>query len=80
MIFDQSQGLYLTLACHWVPFPVPGCLVGPQWKRMSLILVGLDVPAWGGTQVRKFLTHLAKKSNPGVIRLCHLLTPERHFN
>jgi hypothetical protein len=34
------------------PSPYLDYLVGPQWERMCLFLLGLDVLGWGGTQGR----------------------------
>lgn len=31
------------------PLPSTWPVDGPQWKRMCLILLGLEVPGWGGT-------------------------------
>jgi hypothetical protein len=39
-----------SVPCCWIPFPYLNCLVGLQWERMCLVLLGLDVPGWGGTQ------------------------------
>jgi hypothetical protein len=32
------------VACNWIPFPYLDYLVGPQWERRRLVLLGLDVP------------------------------------
>jgi hypothetical protein len=40
----------ISVLSHWIPFPHMDCLVGPQWKKMCLVLLGLDVPGWGGIQ------------------------------
>ena len=39
-----------SVECHWILFPKLDGLVGPQCERMCLLLMGLDVPEWGGTQ------------------------------
>ena len=44
----------ILLSAHGIPFPKVDCLVGPQWERMCLVLVGIDVPVWGGTQGEGF--------------------------
>jgi hypothetical protein len=41
------------------------CLVGPQWESMCRVLLGLDVPEWGGTQGS---TPLSKKKGRGQRR------------
>jgi hypothetical protein len=41
------------VACHWIPFAYLDCLVGTQWEKMYLVLLGLDVPGCGGTQGRE---------------------------
>lgn len=40
-----------SVACHWILFSLLDCLVGPQWERICLVLLGLDVPQLDGTQV-----------------------------
>lgn len=40
----------ILLPAHGIPIPELDCLVGPQWERMCLVLVGIDVPGWGGTR------------------------------
>ena len=40
-----------SVAAYWIPFPYMDCLVGPQWERMYLVLLGLDIPKWGDTKV-----------------------------
>lgn len=35
------------------PLPLPGCLVGPQWDRVCLILLRLDVPGLGASLRRR---------------------------
>jgi hypothetical protein len=36
--------------CCWIPFLYLDCLIEPQWDRRCLVLLGLDVPGWDGTQ------------------------------
>lgn len=38
-----------SLPCHWIPFSYLDCLARPQLERMCLVLLGLNVPEWGGT-------------------------------
>ena len=46
-----SGAVSVSVLFHWIPFSYLDCLVGPQWERIHLVLLGLDVPEWGGTQV-----------------------------
>ena len=39
----------ISIPCHWIYFPCLDCLVGPQWKRMYLVLLRLDIPVGCGT-------------------------------
>ena len=39
-----------SVACHWIPFSLLDCLVGPQWEEMNLTLMQLVVTGWNGTQ------------------------------
>lgn len=49
---NTFRGGCLWLRCLQLdPFPLTDCLVRPQWERMCLILLGLDVlGGWGGSQ------------------------------
>jgi hypothetical protein len=39
----------LAIKCLWLPFLWLYYLVWPQWERMHLVLMGLDVAWWVGT-------------------------------
>ena len=39
-----------SVAYLWVPFPLAGIPCWPQWERMYLVLLQLDVPGQVGTQ------------------------------
>ena len=32
-----------SIGCHWILFPFLDCLVRPQWERMHLVLLELDI-------------------------------------
>lgn len=38
-----------SIPCHWISFPYLDCLVGPQGKRICLVLLRLDIPGWCDT-------------------------------
>jgi hypothetical protein len=46
------------------PFPFLDYLVGPQWERMCLTLLEVDVPIWSGSQ-REF--PILRREGKGVI-------------
>jgi hypothetical protein len=40
---SRVGAVVVSVPCHWRPF-------GSQWEKMYLVLVGPNVPGWGGTQ------------------------------
>ena len=48
-LLTVAQGVVSdSFACPWIPFPYLDGLLGPQWERRCLVLLGLDVPGQGG--------------------------------
>ena len=49
--YQVQQGLFLPLF-PGIGFSSPylDCMVRPQWNRMHLVMMELDVPVWDGTQ------------------------------
>ena len=47
MEWGLSLSVFPAVGSH---SPYLGCLVGPQWERMCLVMLGLYVPEWDGTQ------------------------------
>lgn len=47
---NEAKAILVYVACHWIPFPDLDCMFGPQWERICLVLLGLDIPGWDGTQ------------------------------
>jgi len=45
--------IFDSVVCHQIPFFLD-CLVGPQWERMCLVLLGLEAPVWADTQMGGF--------------------------
>ena len=45
-----TEAISDSVACNWVPFSYLDSWVDPYWKRSCLVLLGLDVPGWYGTQ------------------------------
>lgn len=43
------RGVLVLVLVTGTPSPYLDCLVVPQWKRVCLVLLGLDSPEWSGT-------------------------------
>ena len=49
-LISRERAISDSAAYHWITFPLPVCLVGPQWARMCLVLLALDIPGQGDTK------------------------------
>jgi hypothetical protein len=42
LLIIGEGAISVSVDCHWIPFSYLDCLVGPQWERMGLVLLGLN--------------------------------------
>ena len=42
LLTSGEGAISVSVDCHWIPFSYLDCLVGPQWERMGLVLLGLN--------------------------------------
>lgn len=47
---NGAQVVSDSVALHWIPFSYLDYLIRSQWERRCFVLLGPDVPMWGGTQ------------------------------
>jgi hypothetical protein len=65
---SRGGGGFCLCSLPLIPSPYLDCLVGPQWERVCLVLLGLDVPGWGGTQRKPpFSEEKGKKAVEGEV-------------
>jgi hypothetical protein len=66
----------LDFYSHWIPFPLPDCLVWPHWKKMCLVPLELEFPRLGGTQQGGVVPFSAEKGRMQC-RICKGGTGQR---